>query len=75
MPVTSLEEGRVPLSLHPTRSPAAKAPFAARKTEEEAREARRVEQARLDAAAAAEREEALLAIRRAGRKKKKRKGH
>ena len=48
---------------------------AARKAEEEAREARRVEQARLDAAAAAEREEALLAIRRAGRKKKKRKGH
>ena len=47
---------------------------AARKVEEEAREARRVEQARLDAAAAAEREEALLAIRRAGRKKK-RKGH
>jgi len=47
---------------------------AARKAEEEAREARRVEQARLDAAAAAEREEALLAIRRAGRKKK-RKGH
>ena len=44
-----------------------------RKAEEEAREARRVEQARLDAAAAA-REEALLAIRRAGRKKKKRKG-
>ena len=48
---------------------------AARKAEEEAREARRVEQARLDAAAAAEREEALLAIRRAGRKKKKRKGN
>ena len=48
---------------------------AARKAEEEAREARRVEQARLDAAAAAEREEALLAIRKAGRKKKKRKGH
>ena len=48
---------------------------AARKAEEEAREARRVEQARLAAAAAAEREEALLAIRRAGRKKKKRKGH
>ena len=48
---------------------------AARKTEEEAREARRVERARLEAAAAAEREEALLAIRRAGRKKKKRKGH
>jgi hypothetical protein len=46
----------------------------ARKAEEEAREARRVEQARLNAAAAAEREEALLAIRRAGRKKK-RKGH
>ena len=46
---------------------------AARKAEEEAREARRVEQARLDAAAAAE-QEALLAIRRAGRKKK-RKGH
>jgi len=44
---------------------------AARKAEEEAREARRVEQARLDAAAAAEREEALLAIRRAGRKKKR----
>jgi hypothetical protein len=43
--------------------------------EEEAREARRVEQARLDAAAAAQREEALLAIRRAGRKKKKRRGH
>ena len=48
---------------------------AARKAEEDAREARRVEQARLDAAAAAEREEALLAIRRAGRKKRKRKGH
>ena len=48
---------------------------AARKAEEDAREARRVEQARLEAAAAAEREEALLAIRRAGRKKKKRKGH
>ena len=48
---------------------------AARKAEEEAREARRVEQARVDAAAAAEREEALLAIRRAGRKKRKRKGH
>jgi hypothetical protein len=48
---------------------------AAHKAEEEVREARRVEQARLDAAAAAEREEALLAIRRAGRKKKKRKGH
>ena len=49
---------------------------ATRKAEEEAREARRVEQARRDAAAAAEREEALLAIRRAGRKKKKkRKGH
>jgi hypothetical protein len=48
---------------------------AARKAEEEAREAKRVEQARLDAAVAAEREEALLAIRRAGRKKKKRKGH
>jgi len=47
---------------------------AARKAEEEAQEARRVEQARRDAAAAAEREEALLAIRRAGRKKK-RKGH
>jgi hypothetical protein len=46
---------------------------AARKAEE-AREARRVEQSRLEAAAAAE-EEALLAIRRAGRKKKKRKGH
>jgi len=42
---------------------------AVRKAEEEAREARRVEQARFDAAAA-EREEALLAIRRAGRKKK-----
>jgi len=41
---------------------------AVRKAEEEAREARRVEQARF--AAAAEREEALLAIRRAGRKKK-----
>jgi len=48
---------------------------AACKAEEEARDARRVEQARLEAAAAAEREEALLAIRRAGRKKKKRKGH
>ena len=48
---------------------------AARKAEEEDREARHVEQARRDAAAAAEREEALLAIRRAGRKKKKRKGH
>ena len=48
---------------------------AARKAEEEVREARRVEQARRDAAAAAQREEALLAIRRAGRKKKKRKGH
>ena len=48
---------------------------AVRKAEEEAREARRVEQARRDAAAAAEREEALLAIRRAGRNKKKRKGH
>jgi len=48
---------------------------AARKAEDEAQEARRLEQARLDAAAAAEREEALLAIRRAGRKKKKRKGH
>ena len=49
---------------------------ATRKAEEEAREAKRVEQARLDAAAAAEREEVLLAIRRAGRKKKKkRKGH
>jgi hypothetical protein len=48
---------------------------AARKAEEEVREAKRVEQARRDAAAAAEREEALLAIRRAGRKKKKRKGH
>jgi len=47
---------------------------AARKVEEEAREARLLEQARLEAAAAAERE-ALLAIRRAGRKKKKRKGH
>jgi len=43
---------------------------AVRKAEEEAREARRVEQARFDAAAAAEREEALLAIRRACRKKK-----
>jgi hypothetical protein len=48
---------------------------AIRKAEEEAQEARRVEQARRDAAAAAEREEALLAIRRAGRKKKKRKAH
>ena len=48
---------------------------AACKAEEEAREAKRAEQARLAAAAAAEREEALLAIRRAGRKKKKRKGH
>jgi hypothetical protein len=48
---------------------------AVRKAEEEVREAKRVEQARLDAAAAAAREEALLAIRRAGRKKKKRKGH
>ena len=47
---------------------------AARKAEEEAREARLIEQARLDAAAAAKLE-ALLAIRRAGRKKKKRKGH
>ena len=48
---------------------------AARKAEEEAREARLLEQARLDAAAAAKLE-ALLAIRRAGRKKKKkRKGH
>ena len=47
---------------------------AGRKAEEEAQEARRVEQAQLDAAAAAAREEALLAIRRAGRKKK-RKGH
>ena len=45
---------------------------AARKAEEEAQEARLLEQARLDAAAAA-RMEALLAIRRAGRKKKKRK--
>jgi hypothetical protein len=44
---------------------------AARKAEEEAREAMRVEQARRDAATAAEREEALLAIRRAGRKKKR----
>ena len=44
--------------------------IAARKAEEEAREAKRVEQAQRDAAAAAEREEALLAIRRAGRKKK-----
>ena len=44
---------------------------AARKAEEEALEARRVEQARRDAAVAAEREEALLAIRRAGRKKKR----
>ena len=48
---------------------------AARKAEDEAQEARRLAQARLDAATAAEREEALLAIRRAGRKKKKRKGH
>src|SRR5262245_54894877 len=48
---------------------------AARKAEDEAQEARRVEQARLDAVAAAKREEALPAIRRAGRKKKKRKGH
>ena len=48
---------------------------AARKAEEQVREASRVEQARRDAAAAAEREEALLAIRRAGWKKKKRKGH
>ena len=48
---------------------------AARKAKEEAREARRVEQARRDAAAAAQREEALLASRRAGRKKKKRKAH
>ena len=47
---------------------------AARKAEEEAREARLIEQARLDAAAA-DKLEALLAIRRAGRKKKKRKGH
>ena len=47
---------------------------AARKAEDEARDARLLEQARLEAAAAAERE-ALLAIRRAGRKKKKRKGH
>jgi hypothetical protein len=46
---------------------------AARKAEEEAREAGLIEQARLDAAAAAKLE-ALLAIRRAGRKKKKRKG-
>ena len=46
-----------------------------RENEIDLREARRVEQARLDAAAAAEREEALLAIRRAGRKKKKRNGH
>ena len=46
---------------------------AARKAEEEAREARLLEQARLDAAAAAKME-VLLAIRRAGRKKKKRKG-
>ena len=46
---------------------------AVRKAEEEVREAKRVEQARRDAAATAEREEALLAIRRAGRKKKKRK--
>ena len=45
---------------------------AARKAEEEAQEARLLEQARLDAAATA-RMEALLAIRRAGRKKKKRK--
>jgi hypothetical protein len=45
----------------------------ARKAEEEAREARLLEQAQLDAAAAAKME-ALLAIRRAGRKKKKRKG-
>jgi hypothetical protein len=44
---------------------------AARKAEEEARAARLVEQARLDAAAAVERE-AILAIRRAGRKAKKR---
>jgi hypothetical protein len=51
------------------------AALAARKAEEDAREAKRAEQARLEAAAAAEREEALLAIRRAGRKKKKRKGH
>ena len=47
---------------------------AARKAEEEAQEARLLEQARLEAAAAAKME-ALLAIRRAGRKKKKRKGH
>lgn len=47
---------------------------AERRAENEAREARRVEQARLDAAAAAERE-AILAIRRAGRKTKKRRGH
>jgi hypothetical protein len=47
---------------------------AARKAEEELREARLLEQARLDAAAAAKME-ALLAIRRSGRKKKKRKGH
>jgi hypothetical protein len=53
---------------------AAAAAQAARKAEEEAQEARRVEQVRRDAAAAAEREEALLAIRRAGRKKKRRKG-
>jgi membrane protein involved in colicin uptake len=45
-----------------------------RKAEEEAREARLVEQARLKAAAAAERE-AILAIRRTGRKAKKRTGH
>ena len=47
---------------------------AARKAEEEAREARLLAQARLDAVAAAKME-ALLAIRRAGGKKKKRKGH
>jgi hypothetical protein len=46
---------------------------AERKVEEEAREARLVKQARLEAAAAAERE-AILAIRRAGRKTKKRRG-
>jgi len=49
--------------------------FRLRKDEEEAREASRVEQARLDAPAAAEREEALLALRRACRKKKNRRGH
>ena len=58
----------------PAAEAAEAAAQAARKAEEEVREARRVEQARRDAAAAAEREEALLAIRRAGRKKK-RKGH